>query len=134
MSNIHFPAITSIKYNIAWHTKHSKPLLTPIIKPRLQTILRQTCDSNRVVIIGGVINPRYVHMMLESPPTHKPCDIVQWLKGRASRMLRQEFSELKESVPGTNIWNPGYICMTYGADVDDAIRDYIDSGGSMPVS
>ena len=52
---------------------------------------------------------------------------MQILKGRSSRMLQEEFSELKKEYWGQHIWGRGYLCGTVGEVDEETIRNYIEN-------
>jgi putative transposase len=65
--------------------------------------------------------------MLLSCPTHiSPAKIVQYLKGRSSRLIQDEFPELKKRYWGQHLWARGYFCATVGAVTQEMIREYIE--------
>ena len=51
---------------------------------------------------------------------------MQKIKGRSSRILQQEFPNLKKRYWGQHIWARGYFCTTVGQVTDQMIRDYIE--------
>ena len=132
MSNIHNPVVASIKYNIAWHTKSKSPILTGEIKPRLQVILRQVCTERGIQILGGGIGKSYVYMKLDCPAHHAASDIVQRLKGRSSKMLRDEYPSIRDKSPEGALWDSGYLCQSYGNDDLEFVKNYIRDGGFQP--
>jgi putative transposase len=56
-----------------------------------------------------------------------PSKIVQYLKGRSSRMIQDEFPELKKKYWGQHLWARGYFCSTVGSVNEETIRKYIAS-------
>lgn len=62
---------------------------------RLRELLRQGCDAHGIKILEGSIQPDHVHMMLSCPTNLSPSEIMQYLKGRSSKMLQEEYPNLK---------------------------------------
>ena len=56
-----------------------------------------------------------------------PAKLVQSIKGRSSRKLQQEFSELRRRYWGQHLWARGYFCATVGAVDEETIKAYIES-------
>ncbi len=50
---------------------------------------------------------------------------MQYLKGRSSRLLQDEFPELKKKYWGQHLWARGYFCATVGTKTEEIIRHYI---------
>jgi putative transposase len=55
-----------------------------------------------------------------------PTKVIQYLKGRSSRMLQDEFSQLKKKYWGQHLWARGYFCATVGTVNEETIRRYIE--------
>ncbi|MGZ7440140.1 transposase [Paenibacillus sp. TH7-28] len=52
--------------------------------------------------------------------------VIQYLKGRSSRLLQDEFSHLKKWYWGQHLRSRGYFCVTVGAINEDTISRYIE--------
>ena len=53
--------------------------------------------------------------------------LVQQLKGKTSRTLQMEYSELKKIYWGRHLWSSGYFCRSVGTVTRDIIKDYIEN-------
>jgi putative transposase len=51
---------------------------------------------------------------------------VQYIKGRSSRKLQEEFPELRKRYWG-HLWARGYFCATVGAVDEATIKAYIEN-------
>ena len=78
------------------------------------------------MIIKGSIGKDHVHLLLSCPPSLAPSKVVQYLKGRSSRLIQKEFPQLKKRYWGQHLWARGYFCGTVGAVTDEMIREYIE--------
>jgi putative transposase len=56
-----------------------------------------------------------------------PSKVVQYLKGRSSRLLREEFQDLKKRYWGQRLWSRGYFCAAVGSVTEEMIKQYIDN-------
>jgi putative transposase len=52
--------------------------------------------------------------------------MMQYLKGRSSKMLQEEFSDLRKRYWGQHLWSTGYFCRTVGAVTDEMVQEYIE--------
>lgn len=66
-------------------------------------------------------------MLVSCPPNISVSQMMQYLKGRSSKRLQEEFPELKRKYWGQHIWATGYFCRTVGTVTDEIIKDYIES-------
>ena len=55
-----------------------------------------------------------------------PAKIVQYLKGRSSRLLQDEFPSLHKRYWGQHLWGRGYFCGTVGAVTEEMIKKYVE--------
>jgi hypothetical protein len=56
-----------------------------------------------------------------------PAKLVQFLKGRSSRMLQGDFPHLRKRYWGQHLWARGYFCATVGAVDEKTVMEYIES-------
>jgi putative transposase len=77
--------------------------------------------------VSGNVGKDHVHLLLSCPPSLAPSKTVQYLKGRSSRLLQEEFPELKKRYWGQHLWSRGYFCATVGSVTEETIRHYIEN-------
>ena len=119
--------VYDIKYHMIWVTKYRYKVLKGNIGKRLRELIRQGCEARNITIISGSINKDHVHMLISCPPSMAPSKIVQYLKGRSSRLLQEEFPELKKRYWGQHLWGRGYFCATIGSVTEEMIKQYIEN-------
>ena len=86
----------------------------------------QICDSEDVRILKGVVSKDHVHMHIEYPPSKSISDLVKRLKGRTSRMLQQEYPELKRRYWGKHFWAIGYGAWSTGNITEEMVQEYLE--------
>ena len=91
-------SIYDLKYHIVWITKYRKPVLQGEIALRVRELIRQTCATLDVYIVSGQVSKDHVHLLLSVPPDKSVSEVVQRLKGRSSRLMLEEFAELRPVV------------------------------------
>ena len=115
--------IHDIKYHIVWITKYRYKILGGKISRRLRELLIQGCTARRITVIEGHIGKDHVHMLVSCPTNMAPSQIVQYLKGRSSRLIQDEFPELKKKYWGQHLWARGYFCATVGNVTKETIQE-----------
>jgi putative transposase len=118
--------VYDLKIHVVWITKYRKAVLRGEIGVRLREIIRQTCESQEVYIVKGHIAPDHIHLLLSMPPQISVSDLVQRLKGRSSRLMMEEFGELKRQFWGRHLWARGYFVASSGNVTDEVIAEYIE--------
>jgi putative transposase len=63
----------------------------------------------------------HIHILLSSPTK-----LVQYLKGRSSKLLQDKFRELSKRYRGQHLWARGYFCVTVGSVTKEMIQEYIE--------
>ena len=119
--------VYDIEYHVVWTTKYRYKILVGRIAERLRELLRQGCAANGITIVRGSVSKDHVHMLLSCPPTLAPSKIMQLLKGRSSKLMQQEFEELRKRYWGQHLWATGYFCRTVGTMTEEMIKEYIEN-------
>lgn len=122
-------AIYDIKYHIIWVTKYRYKVLKGDIALRLRDLIRQGCEARGITIIQGSVGGDHVHLLVSCPTDLAPSKIVQYLKGRSSHLIQDEYPELKKRYWGQHLWARGYFCATVGTVTEETVRDYIENQG-----
>ena len=119
-------SVYDIQYHFVWVTKYRYPVLKGEVALRARELIRQSCMSRDIHILQGHVSVDHVHILVSSPPGLSPAKIMQYVKGRSSRMLQDAFSHLKQRYWGQHLWARGYYCATVGTVTEEHIREYIE--------
>ena len=117
--------VYDIQYHLVWATKYRYQVMRGEVAERTRELIRQTCMSRDIKILSGVVAKDHIHLLVSCPPALSPAKIVQYLKGRSSRLLQQEFSHLRKRYWGQHLWARGYFCATTGNVTTEQINQYI---------
>ena len=93
-----------IKYHFVWITKYRYKILRGRVAERARDLLRQVCQARDVVIVRGAVSPDHIHMLASCPREMAPAKLVQYLRGRSSRKLQDEFPDLRKLYWGQHLW------------------------------
>jgi putative transposase len=96
-------ATFDLKYHMIWITKYRYKILRGRIAERARDLIRRVCQAREVVIIRGSVSPDHIHMLLSAPPHLAPVKLVQYIKGRSSRKLQEEFPDLRKRYWGQHL-------------------------------
>ena len=106
--------------------------MTGEISKRARMLIREICLANEVQIVKGHISKDHVHLLLSYPPKLSVSKLAQYLKGKTSRKLLQEYSSLRKQLWGGHIWARGYFAVSTGNVTDKVIKKYIESQDTEP--
>ena len=117
--------VYSCKYHVVWCPKYRRKVLISGIETRLKELIQEACAEINVDIIEMEIMPDHVHLLVEVDPQYGIHRTVKLIKGKTSRILRQEFSELKTRLP--TLWTNSYFVSTVGGAPLSVIKQYIEN-------
>lgn len=116
--------VYSSKYRLMWCPKYRRKVLVGAVKTRLVEIVRQVCAEHQVEIIGSEVMPDHVHLLAEVDPSFGVSGLVRLVKGRSSRILRQDFVHLRR-LP--TLWTNSWFCSTVGGAPLPVVRRYVEN-------
>jgi len=117
--------VYSCKYHVVWCPKYRRKVLVDAVASRLKELIIESCDLMNVEIIEMEIMPDHVHLLIDVDPQYGINKAVKQIKGRASNILRSEFSFLKTKLP--TLWSNSYFVSTVGGVPLAAIKQYIEN-------
>lgn len=95
------------------------------IAERLKQIIAEVCQEHQAEIVQLEVMPDNVHLLVECDPQFGIHRLVRLLKGRSSRLLRQEFAVLKRKLP--TLWTNSYFVSTIGGAPLSVMKQYIEN-------
>jgi putative transposase len=119
-------SVTRLTAHIVWVTKYRYHVLQGEIKVRCRDLIVQICDSEDVRILKGVVSKDHVRIHIEYPPSKPISDLVKRFKGRTSRMLQQEYPELKRRYWGKHFRAIGYGAWSRGNITEEMVQEYLE--------
>lgn len=107
-------SVSKLSVHLVWVTKYRNHVLQGDIQQRTRDLKIQICNSENVQILKGVVSKDHIHVHVEYPPSLSVSNLVKKLKGRTSRILQIEFSQLKQKYWGVI---SGQLVMVHGEQV-----------------
>lgn len=107
---------------------------------RLRELIREVCSTNYIEIVSGSISPDHVHLLLAIPPSISVSKVMQYIKGKSSRKLLDEFLHMRKRYWGQHLWSRGYFAVTVGELNSEEVQRYIEEqeekhqGGEINIS
>ena len=117
--------VYSCKYHVVWCPKYRRKVLVNGIAVRLKELIEEICCELRIDVIEMEIMPDHVHLLMEVDPQFGIHKAVKQIKGRTSRIWRQEFGTLRSRLP--SLWTNSYFVSTVGVAPLSVIKQYIEN-------
>ena len=117
--------VYSCKYHVIWCPKYRRDVLRDGVDDRLKEIISGVAVDVGFDILEMEVMPDHVHVLIEVPPQIGLHHVVKSMKGRSSRILRQEYSKLRSRLP--TLWSNSYFVATVGGAPLSVVKQYIES-------
>ncbi|MDR0555494.1 MAG: IS200/IS605 family transposase, partial [Holosporaceae bacterium] len=69
----------------------------------------------------------HIYLLISVSPGLSISRVVQYIKGKSSRKLQQEFEQLRKKYWGQHLWARGYFVVTVGNVNAEDIQKYIEN-------
>ncbi|MDR2148587.1 MAG: IS200/IS605 family transposase [Tannerella sp.] len=125
-------SIHSLQVHLVWITEYRCQVLTGDVQYRCRDILRQLCNTLDIRILKGAVGKGHIRLHLSCLPGISPGETVKRLKGRSSRLLLQEFPELRRRCRGSHFWGTGYGSWSVGNITDGLLQNYLNRHKDSP--
>ena len=117
--------VYSCTYHVVWVTKYRKKYLTGEMEKRLKQVCKEVAKECSFEISEMECERDHIHMLVDVDPQFGIHKAVKRMKGRSSRILRQEFDILRQRLP--TLWtNSCFVCTVGGAPIA-IVKQYIES-------
>ena len=111
-------------YHVVWCTKYKLDLLKDGADDRLKEVIHQVAQEFDAIVEKIEIMDDYVHLLLDCYP-HAADKIIKTMKGRSSRILKNEYPFIKSRTP--SLWTRRYFIATTGDVQLSVIKKYIEN-------
>jgi putative transposase len=111
-------------YHVVWCPKYRRKVLVNGVDARLKQIIHEVCQEHDAIVEEVEVMPDHVHLLVSVDPQFGIHRLVRLVKGRSSRLLRQEFPRLRSRLP--TLWTNSYFVSTRGGAPLELVKKYIE--------
>jgi putative transposase len=112
-------------YHVVWCPKYRRRVIGGLMEARLKEIIVEVIAEKGAWLIELETMADQVHLLVEVDPQLGIHKLVKAIKGRSSRLLRQEFPWLGSRLP--TLWTNSYLVTTVGGVRLSVIRRYVEN-------
>jgi putative transposase len=112
-------------FRVVWCSKYRRPVLVGPVAERLKQVIRDVCSERNALIVELETVPDHVCLLVSCDPQYGIHRLVKQVKGRSSRLLRQEFPTLASRLP--TLWTNSYFVATIGGATLEVAKNYIEN-------
>ena len=117
--------VFSCKYHVIFCPKYRRSVLADGVDVRFKQIAAELATELDFQITEYEVMPDHVHLLIDCDPQFGIHKIVKRIKGRTSKLLRDEFPGLKQRLP--SLWTNSYFVATVGGAPIEVVKKYIEN-------
>jgi putative transposase len=112
-------------YHVVWCPKYRRRVIGGRMEQRLREIIVEVIDERGAWLVELETMADHVHLLVEVDPQFGVHRLVKAIKGRSSRVLREEFPGLRSRLP--SLWTKSYFVATVGGAPLSVIKGYVEA-------
>ena len=112
-------------FHVVWCPKYRRRVLGGGIEERLKQLIGEVVEEKGAWLLEVEVVPDHVRLLVEVDPQLGIHKLVKAIKGRSSRVLRQEFPSLKSKLP--TLWTNSYFVATVCAAPPEVVERYVEN-------
>jgi putative transposase len=116
--------VYSCKYQVIWCPKYRRSVLIKGVDIRLKEIIQAVATECKSEILELEVMPDHVHLLVEVDPQFGIHRLIKLMKGRSSKLIREEFKWIKSRLP--TLWTNSYFVSTIGGAPLEVVKQYIE--------
>jgi putative transposase len=119
-----YHCVYSCQYHVIFCPKYRRSVLIGKIEVRFKELILEKQNEYLYEVLDMEIMPDHVHLLLDVHPKIGIFNVVNKIKGYTSRMLRQEFIELRRRLP--TLWTRSKFISSVGVVTLEVVKKYIE--------
>lgn len=122
--------VSFVNYHFVFCPRYRRKIfLIPGLKDRFKELTQKICNQYHIDILAMECHVDHVHLFVSVLPQTSIQDVMKYIKGGTSAILRKEFPELHK-VP--SLWTRSYFVSTAGNVSAETIQWYVETQKTRP--
>lgn len=126
-SNNH--SVFSLNYHLVLVIKYRKQVLNDDISNRLKEIFEYISPNYNINLEEWEHDKDHIHVLFKAHPNSELSKFINAYKSASSRLIKKEFSTIKQKLWKEYFWSRSYCLITTGGATIDIVRRYIENQG-----
>ena len=118
-------SVYSCQYHVIFCPKYRRKVLINSIDLRIKEIILEQQTKFHYQVLEIEVMPDHVHLLLDLNPKIGIIKTIKNIKGSTSKILREEFPELKSKLPC--LWSRTKFISTVGSVSLEVVKKYIEN-------
>ena len=116
--------VYACQYHVIWCSKYRRKVLINGVDERLKVMIQEVILELEAELLELEMIDDHVPLFVSVDPPLGIHKLVKRIKGKSSRLLREEFPWLKRKIP--TLWTNSYFVSTVGGATLDVVKQYIE--------
>lgn len=117
--------VFSCQYHVIFCPKYRRPVLVDGVDEKFKQIATELATELDFEILEFEVMPDHVHLLIDCDPQFGIHKVIKRIKGKTSKLLRDEFAWLKTRLP--SLWTNSYFVATVGGAPIEVVKQYIEN-------
>lgn len=118
--------VHGIFYHLVLVVAYRHQVMTDPIRYRCLEIIRSLAPGFGIEVLEADGEADHLHLLLKAKPHSTISKFVNSIKTVTSRMLKQEFPQIREKLWKSKFWSRSYFVASTGGAPLDKVREYIE--------
>ena len=116
-----------LNYHLVLVIKYRRKVVTDDISNRLKEIFEYISPKYKISLLEWNHDYDHIHLLFKAHPNTEISKFINAYKSASSRLIKNEFIEIKKQRWKEHFWNRSYCLLTRGGVTIDVVRKYIEN-------
>ncbi|MCH1976578.1 IS200/IS605 family transposase [Enterococcus hirae] len=117
--------VSLVNYHFVFCPRYRRKIfVNSEVDARFKALVQEIAKENEWNIIAIETDKDHCHLFINVQPTYSPSKIMKIIKGKSSRIIRQEFEHLSKM---PSVWTRSYFVSTAGNVSSEIIKRYVEN-------
>ena len=122
-------SVFSLNYHLVMVVKYRRKVINDAVSDRLKEIFEYIGKTYHITIVEWNYDIDHVHVLFKACPNTEISKFMNAYKSASSRLIKQEYPEIREKLWKEYFWSKSYCLITTGGVTIDIIKEYIKTQG-----
>lgn len=117
--------VSLVNYHFVFCPRYRRKIfVNSEVDARFKALVQEIAKENEWNILAIETDKDHCHLFINVQPTYAPSKIMNIIKGKTSRIIRQEFEHLSKM---PSVWTRSYFVSTAGNVSSEIIKRYVEN-------
>lgn len=118
-------------YHLVLVVKYRRRVITPSISDYAKDMFLRISRNYNITLIEWNHDKDHIHILFKAQPNTELSKFINAYKSASSRMIKKDFSEVKQYLWKDRFWSRSFCLLTTGGAPIEVIKRYIENQGEV---